>query len=48
MALTGLGDNVKDSQCTIGDYPDAITKIKELRDQIVSGAIKIEDPMMAK
>jgi basic membrane protein A len=48
MALTGLGDNVKDSQCTIADYPDAIAKLKELRDQIVSGAIKIEDPMMAK
>ncbi len=48
MALTGLGDNVADSQCTIADYPDAIAKIKELRDQIVSGALVIEDPMMAK
>ena len=45
MALTGLGDNVKDSQCAIADYPDAIAKIKELRDQIVSGALVIEDPM---
>jgi len=48
MALTGLGENVKDSQCTIADYPDAIAKIKDLRDQIVSGALRIEDPMMAK
>ena len=48
MTLTGLGENVKDSQCTIASYPDAIAKVKELRDQIVSGAIKIEDPMMAK
>jgi basic membrane protein A len=48
MALTGLGENVKDSQCTIANYPDAIARVKELRDQIVSGAIKIEDPMTAK
>ena len=48
MALTGLGDNVKDSKCTIADYPDAIAKVKELRDQIVSGAIKIDDPLQAK
>ena len=37
MALTGLGDDVKDSQCTIADYPDAIAKVKAIRDQIVSG-----------
>lgn len=48
MALTGLGENVQDSQCAIADYPDAIAKIKELRDQIVSGALVIEDPMTAK
>jgi basic membrane protein A len=48
MALTGLSDNVKTSQCKIADYPDAIAKVKEIRDQIVSGALKIDDPMMAK
>jgi basic membrane protein A len=48
MALTGLGDNVKDSQCTIANYPDVIAKIKDLRDQIVSGSLTIADPMMAK
>jgi basic membrane protein A len=48
MALTGLGDDVKATKCTIADYPDAIAKVKELRDQIVSGALKLEDPMMAK
>ena len=47
MALTGLRDNVKDSQCKIADYPDALAKVKEIRDQIVSGALKIDDPMMA-
>jgi basic membrane protein A len=45
MALTGLGENVAESQCAIADYPDAIARIKELRDQIVSGALVIEDPM---
>ena len=41
-------DDVKDSQCKIADYPDALAKVKEIRDQIVSGALKIDDPMMAK
>src|ERR1700730_6316543 len=48
MALTGLGDNLKASQCTIADHPDAIAKLKEVRDQIVSGALKIADPMTKK
>jgi basic membrane protein A len=47
MALTGLVDNVKDTKCTIADYPEVIAKVKELRDQIVSGALKLEDPMLA-
>ena len=48
MALTGLDDAVKESKCTIADYPDAIAKVKALRDQIVSGALTIADPMAAK
>jgi basic membrane protein A len=48
MALTGLADNVAESKCTIADYPEVIAKVKEIRDQIVSGALKLEDPMMAK
>src|SRR3984957_15626207 len=48
MALTGLDDNVKESKCTIADFPDAIAKVKALRDQIVSGALTIADPMTAK
>ena len=48
MALTGLDDNVKDSKCTIANFPDAIAKVKALRDQIVSGSLTIADPMMAK
>ena len=48
MAFTGLDADVKASQCKIAAYPDAIAKVKALRDQIVSGAIKIADPMTAK
>ena len=48
MALTGLDDNVKDSKCTIANYPDVIAKVKALRDQIVDGSITIADPMTAK
>jgi basic membrane protein A and related proteins len=48
MSLTALDDNVKDSKCTIADYPDAIAKVKALRDEIVSGALTIADPMAAK
>ena len=48
MALTGLEPSVKDSKCTIADYPDAIAKVKALSAQIVSGAIKVADPMTAK
>jgi basic membrane protein A len=48
MALTGLEADVAASKCKIAAYPDAIAKVKALRDQIVSGALKIADPMMAK
>lgn len=48
MALTGLGDNVKESKCAIAEYPDVIAKVRELREQIASGALKLEDPMMKK
>jgi basic membrane protein A len=39
---------VKDSKCTIAEYPDVIAKIKALRDEIASGSLKIADPMTAK
>ena len=48
MSVTALDPGVKDSKCTIADYPDVIAKVKALRDQIVEGAIKIADPMNAK
>jgi basic membrane protein A len=48
MSLTALGPDVKTSKCLIADYPDAIAKVKALRDQIVDGSIRIVDPMSAK
>jgi basic membrane protein A len=48
MALTGLGEGVKDSKCSIANYSDAIAKVKALRDKIASGEIKVADPMAAK
>jgi basic membrane protein A and related proteins len=48
MTLTGFGDDVKDSKCSIADYPDAIAKVKALRDEIVAGSLTIADPMAAK
>jgi basic membrane protein A len=48
MSITALDPNVKDSKCTIADYPDVIDKVKALRDEIVGGALTIADPMKAK
>jgi basic membrane protein A and related proteins len=48
MALVAFDADVKDSKCTIADYPDAIAKVKALRDQIANGDLKIADPMTAK
>jgi basic membrane protein A len=48
MALTGLVPDVKSTKCTIADSPDAIAKVKALADEIASGSLKIDDPMMKK
>ena len=48
MSVTALNSDVKSSKCLVVDYPDAIAKVKALRDQIVDGSIKIADPMTRK
>jgi basic membrane protein A and related proteins len=45
MTLTGLEPGVDNSGCLIAKYPDVIEKVKAIRDEIVSGKLKIEDPM---
>ncbi|MFJ4623979.1 BMP family ABC transporter substrate-binding protein [Streptomyces sp. NPDC088812] len=44
ISLTGLEDGVDSSQCVIADHKDVLTKVKALRDQIVSGELKVDDP----
>jgi basic membrane protein A len=46
MTLAGIEDDPKASQCVIADNAAVIAKVRALRDQIESGAIKIDDPMM--
>ena len=38
-------DKPEDSQCEIMKHPDVIEKVKEIQQKIISGEIKIEDPM---
>jgi basic membrane protein A len=47
MSLTGLEDGVADSKCLIADNPDVLDKVKAVRDQIVSGDLKVKDPLTA-
>jgi basic membrane protein A len=42
VSLTGLESS--SSQCVVAGHPDVLTKVRELRDQIVSGAITVDDP----
>lgn len=44
ISLTGLEDGVDSSQCVIADHKDVLTKVEALRDQIVSGELKVDDP----
>ncbi|NUR43457.1 MAG: BMP family ABC transporter substrate-binding protein [Streptomyces sp.] len=44
ISLTGLEDGVETSKCVIADHTDVLAKVKELRDQIVSGKLTVDDP----
>lgn len=45
VSVTGLETGVQDSKCLIADHPDVIKKVAAVRDQIVSGALKVRDPL---
>ncbi len=45
MTLTGLEPGVEESGCLIAAYPEALAKVKALRDEIVAGTLKVADPM---
>lgn len=44
ISLTGLEAGVDTSKCVIADHKDVLTKVEALRDQIVSGELKVDDP----
>lgn len=37
--------NPQDSQCLIMQHPEVLDKVKELQDKIISGELKLKDPM---
>ncbi|WP_424217109.1 BMP family ABC transporter substrate-binding protein (plasmid) [Streptomyces sp. BI20] len=44
ITLTGLGENLASTQCVIAKHPDVVERIKALRDEIVAGKLKVDDP----
>lgn len=44
ISLTGLEAGVDSSKCVIAQHKDVLTKVKALRDQIVAGELKVDDP----
>ncbi|BBC37805.1 Basic membrane lipoprotein [Streptomyces graminofaciens] len=47
ISLTGLEDGVASSKCVIAEHEDVLKKVEALRDQIVSGELKVDDPAAA-
>jgi len=44
MSLTGLEPGVADSTCLIADHKDVLGRVESLRDEIVTGKLKVDDP----
>jgi basic membrane protein A len=44
MSLTGLEPGVADSKCLIADHKDVLKRVESLRDDIVAGKLKVNDP----
>ncbi|RFU83934.1 BMP family ABC transporter substrate-binding protein [Streptomyces triticagri] len=47
ITLTGLEKDVAGSKCVIAKHEDVLKKIAELRDEIVDGKLKVDDPAAA-
>lgn len=45
VSLTGLQPDAASSQCVVAQHQEVVKKVGELRDQIVSGAITVDDPV---
>ncbi|MEV0321213.1 BMP family ABC transporter substrate-binding protein [Streptomyces sp. NPDC050658] len=44
MSLTGLEPGLADSKCLIADHKDVLKRVESLRDDIVAGKLKVNDP----
>jgi basic membrane protein A and related proteins len=44
ITLASLEPTVDSSQCSVRGNQEALTKVKEIRDKIISGEVKVEDP----
>ncbi|MGW7042781.1 BMP family ABC transporter substrate-binding protein [Streptomyces avermitilis] len=44
ISLTGLEDGVATSKCVIAQHQDVLKKVAALRDRIVAGELKVDDP----
>lgn len=44
MTIVSLTDGAADSQCVVMEHQDVLDKVKQTRDDIVSGKIKVTDP----
>ncbi|WP_053351837.1 MULTISPECIES: BMP family ABC transporter substrate-binding protein [Leucobacter] len=45
MTIVSLTDDAADSQCTVVENTEVLDKVKQTRDDIVSGKIKVTDPL---
>lgn len=45
MTIVSLTEDAADSQCTIMDHQDVLDQVTQARDDIVSGKIKVTDPL---
>ncbi len=46
--IAQLGGDLKSTQCLIADHPDVIQKVNDTAAKIISGEIKLQDPMFQK
>ena len=49
MSVIALdGDGLADSKCLIADYPDVVSKVREVAATIIDGSLTLPDPMFAQ
>jgi basic membrane protein A len=46
--IAQLSSDLKATQCLIADHPDVVQKVKDTAQKIISGEIKVADPMFTK